>query len=165
MKIVGHFYKSHGFSHSRQKNSVLRGCSNSEKCRVTPRRLKHAFRRKSRISKVDIGAHRFSQRHLWEYGICADLGEQQDDVESRHDSALDCCYSQSLGTYKLIPSFCDRHFLLLGVVSGAERLSKGASMLEGNMSTGRDLMAKGNLLQIPEKKSIESEQFSRRQTL
>ena len=58
-----------------------------------------------------------------EYGICADLGEQQDDVEGRHDSALDCCFSESLWTCKLIPSFCDRPFRLLRVVSGAEPLS------------------------------------------
>ena len=62
-----------------------------------------------------------------EYGICAHLGDQKDDVESRHDSASDCCFSQSLWTYKLIPSFCDRQFLLLRVVSGAEPLSKGVN--------------------------------------
>ena len=62
-----------------------------------------------------------------EHGICADLGEQQDDVESRHDSALDCCFSESLWTCKLIPNFCDRQFLLLRVVSGAQPLSKGVN--------------------------------------
>ena len=36
-----------------------------------------------------------------------------------------------------------------------ENLSARASMLEGNMSTGRDRMAKGNLLQIHQKKSID----------
>ena len=47
-----------------------------------------------------------------EYGICADLGEQQDDIEGRHDSTLDCYYFESLGTCKLIPSFCDRQLLV-----------------------------------------------------